>query len=143
MSQWAFSFCIFLTTTITATTSIHAASTLYCDVEDSNLSFGLKAVSHQVGATVETFELKLKKTGLAHKGNTPNESQHLVLLFEDLDELRMKAQFHDPDFTFEAYMANSGKTDDAINWNGGYKISYTGQSDQEPLRGLMACSDGY
>lgn len=137
------SFWIFISSTIAWSTIATAASSLYCEVDDTNISFGLKAISHQLTATVERFDLQFKTENLSLKGQNPQDSQHFVIMIDNLDQLRMKAQFREPEFTFEAYMANAGKKDDTINWNGGYKIERIDRSNQAPLRGVISCLDGY
>lgn len=134
---------IFLSSTIAWSTITDAASTLYCEVDDANISFGLKAISHRVTATTERFDLQLKADKLSLTGQNPQDSQHFVIMIDNLDELRMKAQFREPEFTFEAYMAHAGNRDDAISWNGAYKVTHLDQSNQAPLRGMISCLDGY
>ncbi|MCT4655883.1 MAG: hypothetical protein N4A65_08740 [Cohaesibacter sp.] len=136
---------LIVTALLIAPNTAYAASTLYCDVKDDTISFALKGISQQVHVAVEKYELQLLRDAVSFKADRPSDSSHYMgLIFEGQDRLTLKSQFRDPDISFEASMANAGKDeDDAINWQGGYKLTFANRPDQPPLRGAISCSDGY
>jgi hypothetical protein len=136
---------LFIALSLLSANAALAAPTIYCEAEDANVRFFLKGIPQKVTAVVESYSIELKNHGASHSAANSTDAQSFGgVMFDERDQLHIKSQFYGPDMLFEAHLANSGTNEDGgIKWLGGYKLTLLDRMNADPIRGAIACMDGY